>query len=103
MARVKILSWKGIPAQVRARDAGGGRAANVQLPDWFGQEIDRVAMREGLIESDVYLAAWEWSEETYRPGVAVEVARSVAEELAADWGHPLPRADFGPEDVPAIE
>lgn len=101
MARVRVLSWKGIPAQVKSRD-GSGRPANVPLPPWFGQEIDRVAMREGLIETDAYLSAWEWSVETERPGAASVVARAMAEELAAVWGHPFSDSDE-PEDGPAIE
>jgi hypothetical protein len=92
MAAVRVLSWKGIPAQVKARDAGR-RPVSVVLPDWFTQEIDRVAMRDGLIETDAYLAAWEWSDETERAGDAADVARSVAEELAAAWGHPFSASD----------
>jgi hypothetical protein len=98
MASVRVLSWKDIPAQVKARD-DGRRPVSVALPDWFTQEIDRVAMRDGLIETDAYLAAWEWSDETERAGEAAEVARSVAEELAASWGHPFsPSAAPGTED-----
>lgn len=100
MASVRVLSWKGIPAQVKARDAEG-RPVSAALPDWFTQEIDRVAMREGLVETDAYLAAWQWSDPTGRPGPAAEVARLVAEELAATWGHPFDDAPAG-EDGPAI-
>jgi cvfA/B/C family virulence factor len=88
MATVRILSWKGIPAQVKARQPGS-RPVSVALPEWFGQEIDRVAMLEGLIQTDAYLSAWEWSDEIERAGDAAEVARSVAEELATAWEHPL--------------
>jgi hypothetical protein len=100
MATVRVLSWKGIPAQVKARGPGG-RAISQVMPDWFGQEIDRVAMRDGVIGSDAYLAAWTWSEGVERAGDAADVARRVAEELAADWDHPFADAS-GAEDGPAI-
>ncbi len=83
-ARYRILAWNGIPAQVTATDETGGRA-NRMLPDWFGQEIDRVAMRDGLVASDEYLARWQWSEFTTQPGSAADVADAVVEELVAGW------------------
>jgi len=101
VATVRVLSWKGIPAQVKARDAGGSRIS-LALPEWFAQEIDRAAMREGLTETDAYLSAWEWSDEIERPGQAAEVARAVAEELAASWGR-SPRDPAEPEGGKVIE
>jgi hypothetical protein len=84
MARYRVLRWRDIPAQVKARDDAGGRA-NVQLPEWFQQEIDRVAMRDGIVGSDAYLGQWTWSEDVEAEGTADEVARRVAEELATAW------------------
>ena len=46
MARYRILAWQDIPTQVQAGD-GSGRVSR-HLPDWFMQEVDRVAMRDGL-------------------------------------------------------
>jgi hypothetical protein len=100
MAVVRVLSWKGIPAQVKAR-RDGSRPVSVVMPDWFSQEIDRVAMRDGLIGSDAYLAEWTWSDEVERDGDAADVARSLAEELAATWDHPFPEAR-GREDDPPV-
>jgi hypothetical protein len=100
MARVRVLAWKGIPAQVKAREAGS-RTESVELPAWFTGEIDRVAMREGLIATDAYLAAWEWSDEMVRPGTPGQVARAVAEELAVAWGHPFSHSPE-PEGDPTI-
>ena len=88
MASVRILAWKGIPAQVKASEPGQ-RAVSVALPDWFSQEIDRVAMRDGLADSDAYLAAWEWSSPIERAGRPAEVANALAHELAAANGHPF--------------
>lgn len=91
MASVRILAWKGIPAQVKASDPGQ-RPVSVALPDWFSQEIDRVAMRDGMADSDAYLAAWEWSSPVQRPGSPAEVANDLAHELAAAHGHPFSAA-----------
>ena len=91
MASVRILAWKGIPAQVKASEPGQ-RAVSVALPDWFSQEIDRIAMRDGLADSDAYLAAWEWSSPVERRGSPAQVADEVARELAVAHGHPFPVA-----------
>jgi hypothetical protein len=87
MARYRVLSWRGIPAQVKARDDAGGRM-NRTLPDWFQQEIDRVAMRDGAAEADPYLEAWAWSDETERPGDAGSVVAAVIDELCDAWSRP---------------
>jgi hypothetical protein len=84
MASYRILSWRGIPAQLKVSEKGG-RPTSVALPDWFVQEIDRVAMREGLSGSDAYLELWEWGEPLERPGSAAEVAAAVAAEIEAEW------------------
>jgi hypothetical protein len=84
VTRYRILSWRGIPAQVKVFPEGGN-AVSVQLDDWFMQEIDRVAMQEGLVGSDEYLEQWAWSEDLDRPGSADEVAAAVAAELEAEW------------------
>ena len=69
MARYRILAWKDIPAQVQATDDTGA-TANRQMPGWFGAEIDRVAMHDGLA------------------GTADEVADAVVADLIATWGSP---------------
>jgi hypothetical protein len=99
MAVVRVLSWNGIPAQVKAR-GDGSRPVSVVMPDWFSQEIDRVAMRDGLIGTDAYLAEWTWSDEVVQDGDAADVARSVAEQLAATWDHPFPDAPRREGDPP---
>jgi hypothetical protein len=84
MAFYRILSGRGIPAQLKVSE-DGGRPTSVALPDWFVQEIDRVAMREGIIGSDAYLELWEWGEQLERAGSAAEVAAAVAAEIEAEW------------------
>ena len=84
MATYRVMTWRGIPAQVQATD-GSGVVANVPLPPYFQQEIDRIAMREGIIESDEYLEAWAWSEPAERDGSAQELAVAVQTELVEAW------------------
>ena len=84
MARYRVLFWGTIPAQLKIFD-GDARPISVPLAEWFMQEIDRVAMREGLIGSDAYLDRWSWSEELERPGPADQVARELVSEIEAEW------------------
>ena len=80
MTRVQVLYWQDIPSVVRAGDV------KRELPEWFQQEIDRVAMAQGLVGSDAYLEAWEWRELEPREGNAAEVADAVEAELVAQHG-----------------
>jgi len=84
MASYRVMSWRGIPSQVKATDDTGATVSQ-QLPPFFLQEIDRVAMAEGLIDSDEYLEAWSWSDAAARAGSAEDVAAAVAEEVAETW------------------
>jgi len=84
MASYRVMSWRGIPSQVKATDDTGTNVS-LMLPPFFQQEIDRVAMAEGLVGTDEYLDAWVMSEETTREGTAQEVADAVAEEAGEAW------------------
>ena len=75
MTRVQVLYWQDIPSVVRVGDV------KRELPEWFQQEIDRVAMAEGLVGSDAYLEAWEWRDLEPREGNAAEVADAIEAEL----------------------
>ena len=94
MTRYRILSWGGIPAQVKVFEEGR-RPVSVALPEWFVQEIDRVAMRDGLIGADEYLERWSWSADAERPGPAEEVAAALVREIEAEWA-PVRRREAGP-------
>ena len=59
MASYVVVSWKGIPTVVEARD--GGETATVALTERFQALIDSVAMMQGLADSEAYLDAWERS------------------------------------------
>jgi hypothetical protein len=82
VATYRVLSWRDIPSVLKA-SADDGAEVSRQLPDVFQQEIDRVAMREGLVGSDEYLAQWAWSEPQERPGTPEEVLDALARELEA--------------------
>lgn len=84
MASYRILSWRGIPAQLKV-SGEGKRPRSVALSDWFTKEIDRVAMKEGLIGSDAYLEHWEWGKPVERAGSADEVAAAVVAEIETEW------------------
>jgi hypothetical protein len=83
MAIYQILCWRGIPVQVRARDADG--RTSVPLPARFQEAIDSAAMAAGLIGSDEYMDGFAWGEEQTREGTAAEVAAAVAAELDAQY------------------
>jgi hypothetical protein len=82
LTRVQVLYWQDIPSVVRAGDV------KRELPEWFQQEIDRVAMAQGLVGSDAYLEAWEWRDLEPRDGNAAEIADAVEAELIARHAPP---------------
>jgi Virulence factor len=84
MARVQVLFWQEIPSVVRAGDV------KRQLPEFFQQEIDRVAMELGLAGSDDYLEQWEWRDLGERDGSDAEVVEQVAAELVARYSGSQP-------------
>jgi hypothetical protein len=84
VTRYRILSWRGIPAQLKVYGEAG-RPKSFELDAWFVQEIDRVAMREKIIGSDEYLELWQWSEDLERPGTLDEVVSAVVAEIEAEW------------------
>ena len=51
MAKYQVLYWKHIPAQVKVF-AEGTRPLARPMPERFQEEIDRIAMREGLAGTD---------------------------------------------------
>ncbi len=79
MAEYQVLSWRGIPAQIRVFD--DGRPISHLLPERFQMAIDQVAMEEDLVNTDAYLEQWAWSEKKSREGNAQEVAEAVIDEL----------------------
>ena len=95
MTRVSVLYWQEIPSLVRATAADGTQVSR-QLPDWFQQEIDRVAMEQGLVGSDAYLERWQWGEPEEREGAANDVLDEVEAELLKAF----PAGSASPPDAP---
>jgi hypothetical protein len=56
MAKLTIVYWRDIPAQVIVK--AGRQNAKRQLPERFEKAIDRAAMKAKLRDSDSYLAEW---------------------------------------------
>ena len=80
MATVQILYWQAIPSVIRSGEL------KRQLPDWFQQEIDRVAMEQGMLGSDAYLEQWRWGDPEERDGSPSEALDTLEAELLAKHG-----------------
>ena len=83
--QVRVLYWQEIPSLIRVT-ADDGAQLSRQLPDSFQQEIDRVAMEQGLIGSDAYLEQFVWHELDPRDGAPNDVLDAVEAELVAPRG-----------------
>lgn len=83
--QVRVLYWQEIPSLIRVTTEDGTQVSR-QLPDWFQQEIDRVAMEQGLIGSDAYLEQFGWRELQRRDGDPNDVLDAVEAELVATRG-----------------
>ncbi len=79
--RVQVLYWQEIPSLIRVTEEGGPQLSR-QLPDSFQQEIDRVAMEQGLIGSDAYLEQFAWRDLEPRDGAPNDVLDAVEAELS---------------------
>jgi hypothetical protein len=78
--RVQVLYWQDVPSVIRVTGDDGAQLSR-QLPDWFQQEIDRVAMEQGLVGSDAYLEQWAWRDLDPRDGAPGDVLDAVENEL----------------------
>lgn len=79
MANYQILSWHGIPVQVRARDENG--RLSKKLDDRFMDAVDKAAMASKNFDGDSYMDGFEWGEKIERDGTAGDVATDVVCEL----------------------
>jgi hypothetical protein len=83
--QVRVLYWQEIPSLIRVTTDDGTQVSR-QLSDWFQQEIDRVAMEQGLVGSDAYLEQFAWRELEPRDGAPNDVLDAVEAELVATRG-----------------
>ena len=83
MARLTIVYWRDIPAQVIVK--AGRKSAKKQLTERFEKAIDRAAMRAKLRDTDSYLAEWRRAE-LVACGEDLETeAEAAARRLEADF------------------
>ena len=78
MAKVRVMYWKEIPAQIQAEDESG--QVSYPLSDRFQQGIDAISMFDGSVGSDEYLESWEWGEYFEIQGELSEILKSVADQ-----------------------
>lgn len=83
MAEYKVLYWKGVPAQVKVYE--GKKSVSGKMPDRFQEEIDQIAMEEGLQQSEAYLDEWQWTEKLERFGDAQTVLSQLLQELESEY------------------
>lgn len=88
MAKYQVLSWHGIPVQVRARDSNG--RVSKKLNDRFMDAVDKAAMASKHFDGDSYTDGFVWGENIEREGTAEDIASAVVMELEAQY----PEIDF---------
>jgi hypothetical protein len=79
MATYEIISWRGVPALIEARDERG--TVTRPLGERFQMLIDAAAMQVGLDAADAYLDEWSRGPAVDAPGTAEAVAEAVAADL----------------------
>jgi hypothetical protein len=84
VTRYRVQAWRGIPLQIKVYE-DGHRPVSEQLPQWFTEHVDRVAMHDGLDGSGAYLEQLEWSDYIERDGTAGAVAAALLGELETAW------------------
>ena len=77
MAKVRVMYWKEIPAQIQAEDESD--QVSCPLSNRFQQGIDAISMFDGSVGSDEYLESWEWGEYFDVPGDSDFAAKKVAQ------------------------
>lgn len=83
MAKVTIVYWRDIPAQVIV--GTGRRGKKVQLSERFEQAIDRCAMKVGAKDADAYLSEWRKADPYEADGDDAEIAAAEAARLEAEF------------------
>lgn len=83
MAKLIIIYWRDIPAQVMVR-AGRKNSIKKELHARFAKAIDRAAMRAGRGSSDAYMADWRRESEDVDGDFSEIVAARVA-QLEGQW------------------
>ena len=83
MAKVTIVYWRDMPAQVIV--GRGRRGVKIQLSERFEQAIDRAAMASGAAGTDEYLAEWRKAESVEVAGSDQEAAEAKAAAIETEY------------------
>jgi hypothetical protein len=83
MAKLTVVYWRDIPAQVIAKEKRN--AAKLVLTERFEKAIDRAAMRSGARDTDAYLADWRRGEPATCGDDLDAEAAAMAARLEADF------------------
>ena len=82
MAKLTIVMWRDIPAQVIVKQ--GRTSAKRPLEERFEKAVDKAAMRSGLYGSDGYLS--EWRRDTTTCGDDLEaVLEATMKQIQTDY------------------
>lgn len=84
MAKLQIVFWRDIPAQVIVK-AGRRNVAKRELSLRFTEAIDMCAMRTGAAETDDYLAEWRRADPVEVSDDIEAEAEKAAEELETEY------------------
>lgn len=84
MAKLTIVYWRDIPAQVIVK-AGRRSVAKRELSLRFTEAIDMCAMRSGLAETDAYLEEWRKAEAVEVSDDLEAEAESAAEKIEKEY------------------
>ncbi len=83
MARITIVYWRDIPAQVIAK--AGRETAKRVLTGRFEAAVDRAAMRSGAHGTDAYLAEWRRGDPAPCGGDLEAEAETLAARIERDY------------------
>jgi hypothetical protein len=109
MARLTIVYWRDIPAQVIVK--AGRQSAKRQLDERFEKAIDRAAMRADLKDTDSYLSEWRraapvtcsdehsvWKRTSLRTGCAISCPPAVGTRPEETMAMAAPNPERGTPD-----
>ena len=83
MAKLTLVYWRDIPAQVIVK--AGRQNAKVQLEERFEKAIDRAAMKAKLRDSDSYLEHWRRSDPADCGDDLEAEAKAMASKIEQDY------------------
>ena len=84
MAKLQIVYWRDIPAQVIVK-AGRRNVAKRELSLRFTEAIDMCAMRTGAAETDDYLEEWRRADPVDVSDNLEKEAQEAADNLEAEY------------------